>query len=112
MAIFDTNPEYDILYILALVNSKLLEYQHKNNAKQTGGGVYEYVPNTIEKYPIVSIPRADQRKFSELVEEIFDIKADNPYADITDIETKLDSMVYDLYGLNETEIAIVEESCR
>lgn len=110
VAIFDTNPEYDILYILALVNSKLLEYQHKNNAKQTGGGVYEYVPNTIEKYPIVSISREAQRRFSDLVKEILHLKEKNPYADVADIESKLDWMVYELYGLDEDEIAIVENS--
>lgn len=35
-AIFDTNPDINIFYVLALVNSELLEYQHKRNAKQTG----------------------------------------------------------------------------
>ena len=108
VAIFDTNKDYDLRYILALVNSRLLEYQHKNNAKQTGGGVYEYVPNVIEQYPIPCISLDEQKPFVELVEEIFAAKASNPSADISTYEAKLDYMVYELYGLSTEEIAYIE----
>lgn len=68
--IVDTNSEIDILYILGLANSQLLEYQHKRNAKQTGGGVYEYFPNTIERYPIEVTNRETQNSLVSIVRKI------------------------------------------
>lgn len=108
VAIFDTNSEIDLKYILALVNSKLLEYQHKNNAKQTGGGVYEYVPNTIERYPIPVIGKEQQAIYISIVDKILEAKCNNVNADIKIYESELDRMVYALYGLTDEEIAIVE----
>lgn len=110
VTIFDTNPFLNIKYILALINSKLLEYQHKNNAKQTGNGVFEYVPNTIERYPIPQISLAEQMDFITLIDKILDSKKHNPNADITYYEIAIDALVYKLYGLNNEEIKIVENS--
>jgi len=50
--IFDTNPNYSLKYILALLNSKLIYFRYKTIAKQTGGGVFEFVPNAVGKIPI------------------------------------------------------------
>ncbi|WP_260439130.1 hypothetical protein [Flavobacterium branchiophilum] len=37
-------------------------------------------------------------------------KKDNPSADTSALEREIDLMVYELYGLSEEEIAIVEKS--
>jgi len=37
-------------------------------------------------------------------------KKSNPQADTTTLEAEIDQLVYELYGLTEEEIAIVEES--
>jgi hypothetical protein len=39
-------------------------------------------------------------------------KKANPQADTTALETEIDQMVYELYGLTEEEIAIVEGSAK
>jgi len=41
---------------------------------------------------------------------ILTIKKANPQADTTALEAEIDQLVYELYGLTEEEIAIVEES--
>lgn len=110
--IFDTNDEFDIKYILGLVNSKLLEYQHKNSTKQTGGGIYEYFPNTIERYPIVVASKEKQEEVAALVDNIIKIKKNNSSIDTSSIENQIDKIVYELYGLNEEEIAIIEAAIR
>ena len=43
-----------------------------------------------------------------LVGRILSAKKSNPQADTTALEAEIDSLVYDLYGLTEDEIAIVE----
>jgi len=65
--IFDTNSELHLKYVLALLNSKLLNFRYKSIAKQTGGGVFEYVPNAVEKLPIPLISKDKQEKLIEKV---------------------------------------------
>jgi type I restriction-modification system DNA methylase subunit len=68
--IFETNPKFSIKYILALLNSKLLNFRYKSIGKQTGGGSFEYFPNGVGKLPIVVIVPADQKPIIELVDKL------------------------------------------
>jgi hypothetical protein len=43
-----------------------------------------------------------------LVDEIIKVKMVNPSVDISDLEVDIDRLVYELYGLTEEEVAIVE----
>jgi len=45
-----------------------------------------------------------------LSNQILTLKKSDPQADTSALETEIDRMVYDLYGLTAEEIAIVEES--
>ncbi len=63
--IFATNKNLDLKYLLTLLNSKVLEFRHKNQAKQTGNGVFEYVPNVVDKLPIPLIELEAQQPFIE-----------------------------------------------
>ena len=175
--IFDNNPNVSIKYILALINSKLLNYRYKSLGKQTGGGVFEFFANGVGKLPIPLIPIAVQEPFVSITEEITTLnnellntsdkfqrtikrkfnltvipkKLDNWYLlsygdflkELTKLKVKLslieetewedyflmeqqksikiksqidqtdkeiDRMVYELYGLTQDEIQIVENS--
>ena len=46
----------------------------------------------------------------KLVERILSAKAADPAADTSALEREIDRIVYELYGLTEEEIAIVEGS--
>lgn len=72
-AIFGNNSNYNLKYILALLNSQLLNFWHKSNAKQTGNGVFEYVPNVIEKIPIPDISKEQQQPLSQKAEEMIEL---------------------------------------
>ena len=56
--IFDTNSALHLKYLLALVNSKVLEFRYKSIGKQTGSGVYEYFENGVGKLPVPNIPKS------------------------------------------------------
>jgi adenine-specific DNA-methyltransferase len=45
---------------------------------------------------------------TKIVEQILGLKNLNPNSDITYLESKIDRLVYELYGLTEEEIRIVE----
>ncbi len=71
--IFGNNKNYNLKYILALLNSKLLNFWHKSNAKQTGNGVFEYVPNVIEKIPIPDISSEYQQLLAQKAEKMTEL---------------------------------------
>jgi hypothetical protein len=49
-----------------------------------------------------------QRPIVDIVDRILAAKAADPAADTTALEREIDRIVYELYGLTEEEIAIVE----
>jgi adenine-specific DNA-methyltransferase len=57
---------------------------------------------------IPEITQNKQKPFVELVHKIMAAKKKDPKANTTEIEDKIDRMVYALYGLSAEEIAIVE----
>jgi len=108
--IFDTNPEINIKYLLALLNSTTLNYRYKSIGKQTGGGVFEYFENGIGKLPIPVISKSKQQPFVEMANKIIDMKKFDSLSDVTSYMKKIDEMVYELYGLTKDEIRIIEEA--
>ena len=61
-------------------------------------------------FPLKEIEVIQQQPFIEKVDQILALKEENPKADTTTLEKEIDAMVYELYGLTEEEIKIVEES--
>jgi hypothetical protein len=74
--VFDTNKDYCLKYIIALLNSKLLNYRYKTIGKQTGGGVFEYFANGVGKFPIPEISSTEQIPFIQNVEAMLSLNAD------------------------------------
>ena len=63
-----------------------------------------------KKLPIPDVTPDRQLPIIKLVDSILTIKTNNPQADTTDLEKKIDQLVYKLYGLTKAEIKIVENS--
>ena len=101
------NTSFDIKYILLILNSKLMFYWLKENCKRKGE-MLELISTPLNNIPIKKIN--DQRSYILLAEKILTSKKTNPQADTTALEAEIDQLVYELYGLTDEEIAIVEES--
>ena len=119
--IFDTNEDYNLKYILALLNSKLLTFRYKSIGKQTGNGIYEYFPNGISKFPIPKIPLDEQKQFVVLADKIMDLinklkTCNTPQEEklikiqIDKVDEQINKKVYELYNLSKEEISIIEDS--
>jgi hypothetical protein len=117
--VFETNAAYALKYLLALLNSRLLTFRYRSIGKQTGGGSFEYFPNGIGKLPIPEADAKTQREFVVLVEKMFELKRreyteQNPQAkkiisrQIDGVDRVIDEAVYELYGLTQEEIGLVE----
>ena len=96
-------------YLLAILNSKLLDWYFRLIGVERDGGYFEYKPMFIERLPVPQLPVAEQRPFDRLVKRILSTKEVDPSTDTRELEREIDQLVYSLYGLTEDEIAVVEE---
>ncbi|MDR8389941.1 Eco57I restriction-modification methylase domain-containing protein [Aliifodinibius sp. S!AR15-10] len=100
----------DDLYLLALLGSNLIEFYYRGILASYRGGYLRFFTQYLEMIPIVNAEDDEREKIESLISQILTAKKDNSDTDISELESKIDRLVYDLYGLDEDEIAIVEES--
>jgi adenine-specific DNA-methyltransferase len=62
----------------------------------------------IELLPIMEPSENQEKEIENLVVEILFNKKQNPTANTKEIENQIDRLVYQLYGLTEEEIQIIE----
>ncbi|MBK8701228.1 MAG: Eco57I restriction-modification methylase domain-containing protein [Saprospiraceae bacterium] len=96
--------------LLAILNSKVVWHFLKSICVIRSGGYIEVKPQYFEQIPIPDIDVKVQTKLSVLVDTAIQERAKNQQVDITDQEAQIDRLVYELYGLSEEEIKIVEEA--
>ena len=94
----------DLRFLLGIMNSKYASVLLSNLC----GGDYHIYPEHIRNIPIPTATATQQQPIIDLVDEILTKKKQNPSEDTTDLEGKIDKLVYELYGLTDEEIAIVE----
>ena len=99
-----TNDEYDIKYVLALMNSKTINYYYKQTTSE-GGKVFAQVKIEILRQLPIKFTKY-QQPIIDLVEKVFTLNQQNE--DASNLEYEIDKLVYDLYGLTDEEIAIIE----
>lgn len=103
-----TSSMIPIKYLLALINSKLMEFYFGFIGIMTAGGAYTLKYETVAEFPIKVISLNAQKPFITLVDQILSAKRENPQADTSELEGEIDKKVYELYGLTREEIAVVE----
>ena len=103
--ILKTN-RWNMKFLTGLLNSKLIMFWLKSRGKMQGENFQ------LDKEPLLNIPlppmNCKQKEIICQVDKILENKRQNPQADISAIEHEIDCLVYELYGLTEEEIAIVE----
>ncbi|MBO5615993.1 MAG: Eco57I restriction-modification methylase domain-containing protein [Prevotella sp.] len=110
-AIYDFNG-FNPYYILGLLNSKYTSYylMNKFRDKHLAGGYLAINKSTIEQLPFKIAEDESQTIIINNVKTILKAKSANLSADTTALESEIDRLVYQLYGLTEEEIKIVEQS--
>ena len=71
-------------------------------------GVLRWKKAYAETMPIPRLPLSEQCDPVCLVDKILVAKDADPDADVTGLESQIDRLVYDLYGLGGAEVAAVE----
>ncbi|MDD4901727.1 MAG: N-6 DNA methylase [Patescibacteria group bacterium] len=96
-------------YLTGLLNSSLIKFWLRNKGKMQGNNFQ------IDKDPIMDLPlsiatKEKQYEISNLVDNILALKRNDRNADIKSFESQIDKLVYEIYGLTEDDIKIVEAS--
>lgn len=109
--LIDEKDILDLKYCLAILNSSLIGWYHNKVSPKANKGLFpKILINDVRNIPVVEIPKSEQKSFIYKVDQILSLKKDNPEADTSALEREIDFMVYELYGLSEEEISIVENS--
>lgn len=94
--------------LLGIVNSKLISWYAKNTFSNFGKDIFPKLnPNDIKEIPI---PKhySNSLEISALVDMILIAKKNDPEANTSNIEKEIDHLVYQLFGLSEEDINIIE----
>jgi type I restriction-modification system DNA methylase subunit len=116
-------------YILGLLNSKTIDFYLKSISTTMRGGFFRYFTQFIEQLPIRRIKFSDPTdkarhdKMADLVEQMLSLRKQLAAVKTPDDKTRLqrqidatdhqiDLLVYELYGLGEKEILIVQAEAK
>ena len=92
-------------YLCAILNSSLIAWWVMNTAATTGLGLTEWTIVTVERLPIPKVSPDRQALFIHTIDRI--LHRSNSKVDTAEMEAKLDTLVYTLYGLNDKEVASI-----
>ena len=98
------------LYLLGILNSKLTFYLFKNVLPKLRGDFYEPSYVYLKDFPIVEAESEMKEKIISMVSRIIAAKKSEAENDTAIFESEIDRLVYQLYGLTEEEIKIVENA--
>jgi hypothetical protein len=101
--VYSNNSEIENKYILGLLNSKAIDYYFKYF------NTTNHIPiGEIKNIPIPEATKDNQKQVVKIVDKILaKIEKDND-ADISDLETELNTIIYSLFSFSNKEIKIIE----
>ena len=102
-------------YLLAILNSKLIHFYLRIIAETSGMGTSRWINNYVKKFPLPKVADEKQSEIITIVDQIIVLMQSYDYrqnlvkqAKVKVYEKQIDQLVYQLYGLTENEIKIVE----
>ena len=109
-SILITDKSFKTKYVLACLNSSLLQFYYKVMFKAET----DLFPKIrIAQAKLLPIPKADDRVQKEvigIVDKIISAKRENVEADISEYEKQIDEIVFGLFDLTQEEIALIEQA--
>ena len=110
--------EMSIFYLMAILNSNVFNYYVSKKSTQMRGGYFRYSKQYIEQFPI---PLNQNEDIIENVKKIINLNKELKNTNtpkgikllqgqIDFISSKINQLVYQLYGLTDDEVKIIENS--
>lgn len=98
----------EIDYILAVLNSKLIDFYYKEISQEGGRILAEVKPIRVRNLPIAETTENIKECIEKISVSIQEAKSSSPLADTSVQEQEIDRLVYKLYGLTYDEVKIVD----
>jgi hypothetical protein len=92
--------------LLGILNSNLMKFYLNSIVSKMRGGYFSLSKAYVETSPIPSSLMSSG--IGEIVDQILSIKKSNLQSNTSDLENRIDHLVYQLYGLTDEEIRIIE----
>ena len=101
---------YCLEIVLAIFNSKLASFYHFNHSPKAIKGAFpKILVQDIKEFPLPKYSCEIEKQIVPLVNSILAAKRENPSDDTSALEREIDRIVYQLYGLTDDEIKIIEQ---
>ena len=97
-------------YLACILNSKLLRYYYTIIVQESGRVFPQVKLEKLRNLPIVRLDITNQSIFVDLYGELVSEKRMNNHHSVSNLLNEIDHLVYTLYGLDENEIAKIENS--
>lgn len=97
-------------YILALLNSKVVDWYIKMLGVSRNGGYYEYKPMFVEMAPIPHPSSNIQLEIETLVDKLLSAKMNK--RDFSSYEKQIDGIVFSIYGISEIEKSFLNHTSK
>ncbi len=107
-------PEFEkyINCVQGILASKLIAFFFKYTNNEFDALFPKIKIGEFRELPVFKELGKIDSSFSKLVNEILELKRENPICDTIELETQIDQLVYQLYDLSAEEIAIIENSVK
>jgi hypothetical protein len=98
------------LYLLGILNSLVVEFFYNQISSTIRGDYLRFIASYMERVPIPKPTEPQREAIEALVRKLLDAEGQGPH--VEEWERELNALVYQVYGLTDDEIAIVEEQCQ
>ncbi len=106
---FAKNEKISLKLLLAINNSKIFEWLLYKFVFSNAIRSTRYDEIYVSKIPCPDLELVNEKPIVYLVDQILNAKKQDPNTDTSALEREIDHLVYQLYGLTEEEIKIIEE---
>ena len=100
---------WNMKFLTGVLNSKLIAFWLRHKGKMQGSN-YQVDKEPLQGIPLPLVDLSLQQPIIDLVDTILSIKKQNAHADSTAEEEEIDKEVYRLYGINDDEIRLIEQT--
>jgi tRNA1(Val) A37 N6-methylase TrmN6 len=109
---FSVNTTYFIptneKWLSAVLNSNSIEWFYGNISNRVRGGYLRAFSDYVKQIPIPPATKQQKAEIESIVNEILTAKAENPNANVSTQETRLNHLIAELFNLTDEEIGTVE----
>jgi len=102
------NSDFDIRYIFALIDSRFIKFIWKKLFFDGKALFPKIKKSQLNEIPIAKATMGKQEPIIRIVDQIFSSKKIDPAFKTCSLKKEIDQLVYELYGLTDEEIKIIE----